>query len=94
VVWDYFATQPAEGSAFTDAMTSLTNICCWGNRANYRAIDEPGLAPMMDVNMMVMLAGRERSLAEYGDLFEASGMRVTNCLPIQTPMVIIEAITA
>jgi O-methyltransferase domain len=28
-------------------------------------IGEPGLAPLADLNMMVMLTGRERTLAEY-----------------------------
>lgn len=57
-------------------------------------IGEPGLAPMMDMNMMVMLSGQERSLAEYQTLFDASGLRVSNIIPTKTPMVIIEGVTS
>ncbi|MEI9975000.1 MAG: methyltransferase [Ignavibacteriota bacterium] len=35
-------------------------------------IGEPGLASILDLNMMVMCSGRERSVAEYRRLFEAA----------------------
>jgi hypothetical protein len=58
-------------------------------------IGEPGLAPMMDMVMMVMsYGGRERSLVEYRRLFEAAGLRATNVIPTKTPMVILEAVAA
>lgn len=37
----------------------------------------PGLAPMMDMNMLVMAGGRERDIAEFDALFEAAGLRRT-----------------
>jgi O-methyltransferase domain/Dimerisation domain len=55
-------------------------------------IGEPGLAPMMDINMMVMVTGRERSLREYQKLFNAAGLGVSSVIPTKTPMVIIEGI--
>jgi hypothetical protein len=58
-------------------------------------IGEPGPAPLMDVNMMVMLAGRERSETEYGQLFAAAGLRLTTTIPTHTPMAtVIEATAA
>jgi len=53
---------------------------------------EPGLAPMMDMNMLVMLSGSERSLDEYQKLFDAAGLRVSSVIPTMTPMVIIECL--
>lgn len=58
-------------------------------------IGEPGPAPLMDVNMMVMLGGRERNKTEYGQLFAAAGLRLTTTIPTKTPMAtVIEATSA
>ena len=58
-------------------------------------IGEPGLAPLMDMNMMVMSTGRERSQAEYRHLLETAGLRLTNVFPTNTPMAtIMEAMAA
>lgn len=58
------------------------------------AVNEPGLAPLMDMNMLVMATGRERTLEEYRSLLAKGGwgdVKVTNT---QTPFVIIEAIAS
>ena len=58
-------------------------------------IGEVGPAPLMDMNMMVMLGGRERSYAEYRHLLEAAELRATRMIPTNTPMAtIIEAVAA
>jgi predicted O-methyltransferase YrrM len=58
-------------------------------------IGEHSPAPLMDVNMMVMLGGRERSQTEYGQLFAAAGLRLTTTIPTNTPMAtVIEATAA
>ncbi|MER5517022.1 methyltransferase [Streptomyces sp. NPDC002763] len=36
---------------------------------------EPGLAPLMDMNMLDMTGGRERQIAEFDALFTAAGLR-------------------
>ncbi|MFJ6893984.1 methyltransferase [Streptomyces hokutonensis] len=36
---------------------------------------EPGLAPLMDMNMLDMTGGRERQLTEFDALFTAAGLR-------------------
>jgi hypothetical protein len=41
-------------------------------------LGDPGLAPLMDLNMLVMTGGRERDLAELDALFEAVGLRRTS----------------
>ena len=57
-------------------------------------IGEPGIAPLYDVTMMVMSAGRERSLVEFQRLFEAAGLAATKVTRTRTPMVILEAAAA
>jgi O-methyltransferase len=57
-------------------------------------IGEPELVPLMDLNMMVMLTGRERTLAEYRALLEDAGLRFSKSTPIRSPMAVIEAVAA
>lgn len=58
-------------------------------------IDEtgkPSPAPLMDLNMLVMLTGRERTAAEYGALFERAGLKLSSVTPTPSPMVVVEAV--
>jgi ubiquinone/menaquinone biosynthesis C-methylase UbiE len=54
-------------------------------------VGTPGLAPLMDLTMMVVLGGKERSLGEFQALFNATGFRFTGMTPTSTPFVLIEA---
>ncbi|MFD3314117.1 methyltransferase [Streptomyces sp. NPDC058694] len=38
-------------------------------------VGRPGLAPLMDMNMLGMTGGRERQVAEFDALFTAAGLR-------------------
>lgn len=51
----------------------------------------PSPAPMMDLNMLVMLPGRERTLSEYDRLFAEAGLKRTNVLHTRSPFDAIEA---
>jgi hypothetical protein len=53
--------------------------------------NEPSLAPLMDMNMLVMATGRERSLDEYRILLAKGGWGDVQVIKTQTPFVIIEA---
>jgi O-methyltransferase len=45
--------------------------------------DEDDIGALMsDLHMMVVLGGRERSTAEYGELFAAAGLRLTRDVPV------------
>jgi len=57
-------------------------------------IGEPGLAPLMDLNMMVMQTGRERSLSEYRALLNQAGFRLDRSSPIRSSMAVLEAVAA
>ncbi len=51
----------------------------------------PSPATLMDLNMMVMLTGRERTLAEYSSLIEGAGLRVLRVLQTRSPFSLVEA---
>jgi hypothetical protein len=55
------------------------------------AVGEPGMAPLMDVNMMVVASGRERSLAEYAELLGTAGFGEIKVTRTATPLAVIEA---
>jgi O-methyltransferase domain/Dimerisation domain len=56
---------------------------------------EPGIAALMDLNMMVLLTGGERTLAEFSGLLQDAGLRFSKRTPIRpSPMAVIEAVAA
>ena len=53
--------------------------------------NSPSMASMMDMNMLVMLPGRERSLKEYRGLLDAAGLTLDRVIPTHSPFQVIEA---
>jgi SAM-dependent methyltransferase len=53
--------------------------------------NRPSPAQAMDLNMLVILGGRERTEAEYGRLLEAVGFRLERVIPTHSPFSVIEA---
>lgn len=51
---------------------------------------EPHFSKYMDLNMLIMTGGRERTEDEYRTLLEASGFKLTRIVPTESPMSIIE----
>ena len=51
----------------------------------------PSPATLMDLNMLVMLRGRERTLREYEALLASAGLRVTRVLQTRSPFSVVEA---
>lgn len=54
-------------------------------------IGQPGFLPLLDLDMLVMLGGKERTLNEFTDLFAAAGFRFLRMTRTSTPFVILEA---
>lgn len=50
-----------------------------------------GIAPLMDLNMLVMADGRERTAREFKALLESTGWELERITPSQTPASLIEA---
>jgi O-methyltransferase domain/Dimerisation domain len=57
-------------------------------------IGEPGLGPLVDVNMMAVTGGRERTRDEYQNLMAAAGLKLDKVTPTQSPFDIFEAVAA
>lgn len=55
------------------------------------ADNAPSFAKFIDVNMLVMTGGRERTEQEFADLFAASGFRLTRVVPTESVFCVIEA---
>lgn len=53
--------------------------------------NSPSLVQFIDLNMMVLLGGRERSEAEFASLLTKAGFRPPRLIPTSSPFVIIEA---
>ena len=60
------------------------------------AVLQPGRATsfskFLDLNMLVMTGGRERTEPEYRALLDAAGLRLTRIVPTRTEMSVIEAV--
>lgn len=53
--------------------------------------NEPSLAKMMDILMMVMEGGKERTGKEYKRLLEAADLKLTRIIPTKSPFSLVEA---
>jgi O-methyltransferase len=49
------------------------------------------MAQAMDLNMLVLLTGRERTESEYRDLLAAGGFKLERVMPTRSPFSVIEA---
>jgi O-methyltransferase domain/Dimerisation domain len=56
--------------------------------------DEPSFGKWMDLHMMVLLSGRERTAAHYATLFRAAGFELAREVPTPTGQSIVEAVPA
>ena len=54
--------------------------------------NEPDPAKFMDLNMLVMLGGRERTADDFGRLYAEAGFRLTDVIPTGSPYHVIEGI--
>ncbi len=50
----------------------------------------PSASKMLDIQMLVMETGKERTEDEYRRLLEASGFRLTRIIPTKSPYSVIE----
>ncbi len=83
----------------TQAVTILTN-CARAMNKDAKVIllemlipvdGSPSMTQMMDINMMVMVPGKERTEAEYAALFDAAGLRLARTIATASPFYILEA---
>src|SRR5215813_6614800 len=53
---------------------------------------EPHFAKFIDLNMLVMTGGRERTEAEFSKLYEAAGFKLTRVVPSESPFSVMEGV--
>ena len=56
--------------------------------------NEPGLAKWIDLEMLAMAGGRERTEGEYVELFSKAGLRLARVVRAPSPFCVIEAVKA
>jgi hypothetical protein len=54
--------------------------------------NDPSVAKMLDLEMLVMTGGRERTLPEFRHLLESAGFRLERSIPVQEELYIIESV--
>ena len=54
--------------------------------------NEPSFAKLLDMQMLTMTGGRERTEAEYKELLRGAGYRLNRVVPTQGPASLLEAI--
>jgi hypothetical protein len=52
---------------------------------------EPSFGRLLDLEMLMICDGKERSEAEYRELFAGAGFRMTRIVPTEAPVSVIEA---
>lgn len=58
------------------------------------ADNAPSMAQLMDINMLVLLSGRERTRDEFAKLFSEAGLKLQHVKATHSPFFIIEAVPA
>jgi hypothetical protein len=56
--------------------------------------DDPHPGKILDLVMVTLTHGRERSAAEYGELLSRAGLRMTTVTPTGSPVSVVEAVPA
>ncbi|MCO6511078.1 MAG: hypothetical protein J5I65_09820 [Aridibacter famidurans] len=54
--------------------------------------DEPHIGKLLDIVMLVLPGGEERTPAEYSELLSRAGLKMTNVIPTDSPASIVEAV--
>jgi len=82
----------------------LKNIkTAMGGNANARVLlfesvikpgNDPDFAKILDIEMMLFPGGKERTDAEYAQLFAAAGFKLSRIVPTKSPLSVIEATPA
>jgi len=54
--------------------------------------NEPSLSKLLDLQMLAVLTGCERTEAEYSTLFSEAGFKLTKIVPAMSPYSVIEGV--
>ena len=65
--------------------------CCWSTWL-CRTTAATSFSKLLDLNMLVMTGGRERTKAEFRALLDAADYKLTRIVPTMAPQSVIEAV--
>jgi hypothetical protein len=54
--------------------------------------EQASFSKLLDLNMLVMNGGCERTAKEFQDLFRAAGLKMTRIIPTLSPLSVLEAV--
>ena len=86
-----------------DRCVRILSNCCRAARGKGRALvvdtvvppgNDPHWSKLMDVNMLVLTGGRERTRDEFAQLFARAGLSLQRAVPTACPLSVLEAIPA
>jgi len=56
--------------------------------------NQPQLGKLMDINMLILTGGRERTETEFAEIFDMAGLRLEAVHPTHCPLSVVEAVPA
>jgi SAM-dependent methyltransferase len=56
--------------------------------------DKPDWGKLLDIQMMVVVSGKERTKEEFAALFKRAGLKLTRVIPTRCPLSLVEAVRA
>ena len=80
----------------------ILSHCCAAMNKNGRVLvadsvippgNEPGYVKLLDIEMLI-IGGRERTKADFADIFRKSRLKLTRVLPTKSPLSIVEGVRA
>jgi hypothetical protein len=54
--------------------------------------EKASFSKVLDLNMLVMNGGCERTVKEFRELFDAAGLKMTRIIPTLSPLSVLEAV--
>ena len=54
--------------------------------------NDPHVGKLLDLEMLIMAGGRERTETEFRDLLAVAGLRLARIVPTRCPMCVIESV--
>jgi hypothetical protein len=55
-------------------------------------LGEPSFAPLLDLSIMLLTGGRERTIVQFETLFAAAGLKLVKATPIKPGLIVMEAV--
>ena len=94
---------PADKSVVTEPVAEVSGIYSEAMKPDGKLLivemvlpegDEPHMGKMLDMMMMLVPGGEERTTSEYAELLEPNGFRIERVVPTSSAVSVVEAVRA